>query len=529
MTSIPSAGRGAGLVLLLAGSLALAACGGALGADSDEIAESATVESGPTASSFAISTSTLPGGGVGEDYPATALRAVGATAPVEWTVSSGALPPGMSLSETGVVAGRPTSSGTFAFVVRASAGTSEATRALQIPVGVLALVAEDLPCNVAWAERPVTLAAQGASGAVTFRALANGSAGRWLTTNATTGRATWAPGRTVGAGVVDRLEAEDATGRRAQVSFSVMPDPFAHHVAEFGSSDVWFVDTSRKFGSHGFATDFHQGLSVLGLRSPSSKDATGTLADRLAVLAARRHILRELNVRFGRDADGRIGDGLPITFPDALPAGYERPVAGSFLSGGTQRYSVIGIHSSITSPALGMAFVDVSTNDLHENNTTHAGGELGVFVNHTVGALNGVYGDDLARQPIDDGDVAALESLLYDLPSYGARADLVRRTLRAFAKTMAELCAHEIGHSLSLAHTNPYVAGSLMNSGVFISDAASTFLPVDMERLRRALPGTGRMGGVSKPLSMPDGVDACALRLANVPARRVPVWAVPAR
>jgi hypothetical protein len=389
-------------------------------------------------------------------------------------------------------------------------------------------VVEDLPYAKAWCERPVTVVAQGASGDVTFRTRANGSGGRFLTTSATTGRATWAPGQSGGSGVVDRLEVEDARGRKAELTLTVMPNPVAHHVADFSSSDVWYVDVGRKFGSHGFATDFHDALAFLGLRSPTSRDATGTLADRLAALVVQRRILRELNMRFGRDADGRIGAGLPISFPIELPTGYERPAAGSWLTGGAGRYSVMGIHHANSTGVVGMAYQDGVGNDLHEHNTSGPSGELGVFVNHYVETVRMIYGDDLAEDPIGDADVAVLEALLYDLPTYGGRRDLIERTVRTFAKTTAELCAHEMGHSLGLQHTNPRTSRSLMNTAVFVSDEVNHFLPDDYEQLGRALPGAGRAGGVSKPGSFPNGVEACTLRLDPAQSRPLPLWAVPA-
>jgi len=71
------------------------------------------------------STSPLPEGQVGEPY-SVLLTQTGATLPVTWSLLSGALPDGLSLSSGGVISGTPTTSASFGFVVRLTntAGTS---------------------------------------------------------------------------------------------------------------------------------------------------------------------------------------------------------------------------------------------------------------------------------------------------------------------------------------------------------------------------------------------------------------------
>ncbi len=64
--------------------------------------------------------SPLPGGTVGEAYPATQLQATGGVGDYTWTVTDGALPGGLGLSPTGVLSGTPTEDGTFDFEVTAT-------------------------------------------------------------------------------------------------------------------------------------------------------------------------------------------------------------------------------------------------------------------------------------------------------------------------------------------------------------------------------------------------------------------------
>jgi hypothetical protein len=64
-----------------------------------------------------ITTSTLPPATLGMDYLAT-LTASGGATPYTFSVTSGALPPGVTLSSDGVLSGAPAMSGTFGFTVQ---------------------------------------------------------------------------------------------------------------------------------------------------------------------------------------------------------------------------------------------------------------------------------------------------------------------------------------------------------------------------------------------------------------------------
>lgn len=72
---------------------------------------------------LAVATTSLPTGTVGVSYSAT-LQASGGTAPYSWTLTSGSLPPGLSLSSGGDISGEPTTSATYTFVVQVSDSTA---------------------------------------------------------------------------------------------------------------------------------------------------------------------------------------------------------------------------------------------------------------------------------------------------------------------------------------------------------------------------------------------------------------------
>ena len=68
---------------------------------------------------ISINQSTLNNGSVGVAYSITML-ASGGTAPYSWSIASGQLPPGLTLSSGGILSGTPTNTGTFNFAVQVS-------------------------------------------------------------------------------------------------------------------------------------------------------------------------------------------------------------------------------------------------------------------------------------------------------------------------------------------------------------------------------------------------------------------------
>ncbi len=71
----------------------------------------------PPATPPTITTTTVPGGTVNTAYSAT-LTATGGTAPLSWSVSSGTLPAGITLSTSGALSGTPTAAGKSNFTVQ---------------------------------------------------------------------------------------------------------------------------------------------------------------------------------------------------------------------------------------------------------------------------------------------------------------------------------------------------------------------------------------------------------------------------
>lgn len=101
-----------------------------------------------SAPTLSVGTTSLPDATVSVPY-SRSLVASGGAPDYTWTIESGALPPGLSLSSAGTVAGTPPSAGTYNFVTRVTDSTNaSATKALTIivkPTAPLAITTTTLP------------------------------------------------------------------------------------------------------------------------------------------------------------------------------------------------------------------------------------------------------------------------------------------------------------------------------------------------------------------------------------------------
>jgi Putative Ig domain len=117
-----------------------------------------------------IATPSLPDGTQGAAY-SQLLHSSGGTAPFAWTVTAGALPPGIMLAAQGALSGNPTASGSFSFTVQVkdSSGATATQRLAAViapPLGIT--TAPALPGGTANVAYSVTLATSGGSAPVTW-------------------------------------------------------------------------------------------------------------------------------------------------------------------------------------------------------------------------------------------------------------------------------------------------------------------------------------------------------------------------
>jgi uncharacterized repeat protein (TIGR03803 family) len=114
-----------------------------------------------------ITTASLPNGIVGTAYSST-LTATGGTIPYSWTVISGVLPAGLSLSKNGTISGTPSSAGQSNFTVQVTDSSSpvqNATKPLSISISAsaptLTITTASVPNGIVGTAYSFTLAATG--------------------------------------------------------------------------------------------------------------------------------------------------------------------------------------------------------------------------------------------------------------------------------------------------------------------------------------------------------------------------------
>jgi hypothetical protein len=120
-------------------------------------------------------------GTAGYAYPTEDVSATGTgTTPYTWSVTAGALPPGLGLttvSEKARISGTPTTTGTYTFTLQvADSGTATATRQFTIPIyPVLQVTTTSLPNGAVSTAYSQTLSASGGSGTYSSWSLTNGT------------------------------------------------------------------------------------------------------------------------------------------------------------------------------------------------------------------------------------------------------------------------------------------------------------------------------------------------------------------
>jgi len=143
---------------------------------------------------ISITTSSLPADTVSVAYNQT-LSATGGTGALSWSVSSGALPTGLSLnSSTGAITGTPSSAGTANFTVTAADTLSATgTKALSIVINAVpSITTSSLPGGTVGAAYNQTLASTGGTSPVTW-SLQSGSLPAGLSLAGSTGAITGTP------------------------------------------------------------------------------------------------------------------------------------------------------------------------------------------------------------------------------------------------------------------------------------------------------------------------------------------------
>lgn len=217
---------------------------GAVDLDSNTV--TATCAGPPICPAVELAPPTLPDGSVGVAYSQT-ITASGGTAPYTFMVTGGALPPGLTLTPDGVLAGTPTTNGSSTFTIRATDANgcfAEITYTIAVaPEGcpVITLAPSTLPPGAVGVAYNQQITASGGTGPYVF-AILSGTLPAGLTLSSS-GLLSGTP-TTVGTSTVT-IQATDGNGCPGVATYTITIDPVTPTLPQFfalllASGLAWF-------------------------------------------------------------------------------------------------------------------------------------------------------------------------------------------------------------------------------------------------------------------------------------------------
>ena len=225
--------------------------------------------------SLNLSPPSLPAGNLGVAYSQT-ISASGGTAPYTFVISSGGLPPGLSLDfNSGVLSGAPTTLGSYGFIVQATdinGNSGFRTYTLNITGVTLTVNPTSLPNGTQGVGYSQTVSASGGTGSYTF-SVSSGTLPAGLSLNASTGVISGTP---TGSGSSSfTIQATDSAGNFGTRSYTV----------NIGTNTLTVNPTSLPNGTQGVA--YSQTVSASGGTGPYTfAVSSGTLPAGLSLNAS---------------------------------------------------------------------------------------------------------------------------------------------------------------------------------------------------------------------------------------------------
>jgi len=173
-------------------------------------------------SSFSITTLSLTDANSGSPYSAT-LTVIGGTAPYQWSVVSGSLPQGITLSAAGQLSGTTTQQGTYSFTVQARDSlNATTTQALTLRVATgLTISTPSLPAGTIGTGYSQTLQASGGTAPYSWT-IVSGALPIGLSLNGGTGVISGTPTNSTQSPFNFVVQVNDNAGGSAQKSFSIV-------------------------------------------------------------------------------------------------------------------------------------------------------------------------------------------------------------------------------------------------------------------------------------------------------------------
>ncbi|HUB34355.1 MAG TPA: putative Ig domain-containing protein, partial [Bryobacteraceae bacterium] len=226
-----------------------------------------------------ITTTTLPGGTAGTAYSQT-LSATGGSGGFSWSVTSGALPAGLSLSASGTISGTPSTAATSGFTVTVTdSGHRTAAQALSITIvwPPLNISTSSLPNGTVGIPYSTSFAASGGSGGYSW-SVTSGVLPAGLSFNAG-GTISGTPAAQSTANLT--VQVKDSAGDTASRSFTfaVVPPPLTittQSLPGAEQSTIYAQSLAASGGSGVYAWSISSGSLPGGLSIDTTGRITGT-------------------------------------------------------------------------------------------------------------------------------------------------------------------------------------------------------------------------------------------------------------
>lgn len=236
------------------------------------------------APTITIAPATLAAATAGAAYTPVSLVASGGIGPYSYTLSSGPMPLGMSISTAGVVSGTPTQSGTFPITVQAqdaNGQTGTQSYSLQVLVPGLAVSPASLPSGTAGTAYSQTFSASGGTSPYSF-AVTSGTlpAGLTLAAGTLSGTPTVAGSFSFTVTATDSTTGTAATGSQPYTLVIAAPTiTLAPATLPAGQFGVAYSQTLTANGGTGPYTYVMTGTPPTGVTLSSAGVLSGTPAE----------------------------------------------------------------------------------------------------------------------------------------------------------------------------------------------------------------------------------------------------------